>query len=43
MDKSGTHIEHTNKKQHWNRWYLAVFGVLVLQIVFYYLFTRFYQ
>jgi hypothetical protein len=31
------------KKANWNTWYAAVIALLVLQIIFYYLFTQYWS
>ncbi len=30
-------------KTYWHKWYIAVIAALVVQIISYYLFTRFYH
>jgi len=32
-----------SKKYNWNAWYAAIVIVLVLQIIFYYWFTQYWQ
>lgn len=34
---------NTHKKQNWGRWYIAVILFLLLQIVLYYWFTKYWS
>jgi hypothetical protein len=39
-------LQSTSKKEgklYWQKWYMAVIGFLLLQIVFYYLITIYFQ
>ena len=33
---------NTEPKQNWSSWYIAVIGILLIQIALYYLFTQYW-